>query len=921
MNRGHSWLKSISTWCVGLLGALIYTVAPNAVAASGCPNLQGIGSRVASSIVSASFTSSGGTTTYTFSSVNTNPSNGVPGLIEYCVYTSPFPDSEATTVTGADGTPWVIDATQENKGFFAYLRNNGNPSNIPLDGSTVTIGTATWSGTPPANQIILLHINDSAECTRLYTTSDTCFVFPGNLSQVATIKACKFNDINGDGQQVDPEPFLGQWQIDATGVKLGDGTTGNTSGITDTPPPNGTGTGCTYFTVSPDNLDFNSPSHNPITLAEELQDGWVQTAAYCPDGTTCTVDGDGVVTIAQSLVAGQTYTVYFGNNTAQEESGNVSVIKTAIPTVDWGITKDVDKTQINIPAGGTATFNYTVSVSYDTPLTMTGTIKISNSGAEAFNLVVGDSTTLGGNCTITAPDGVTTGNPLQNVDLPNGDTYLSYSCTFDSVASSSGTNTVTVFLPDGTTVLKSYNQDFTFPTVSVTDTLGGTLGTVSVTDSNPKTFTYSVPFSGDNAGTCTKHDNTATFTASDTGDTGSAGQTVTVCVGADLKVVKTAAASFTRTYNWKIAKSVDKTGVEQTGGTATFKYTVEVDQTGVTDSNGSVSGTITVSNPNDWESVTLTGVTDAVISGPSCSITSGSTTATIPAGGSTTLGYSCTYSGDPGSGTNKATATWDSTAANTPHGSASGQKDFSTGGVPTTKVDQTVTVTDTKVYPDGTTPPAGTTLGTVTGTDAAPFATKSFTYSVTVPVPTSGCVQYDNTATFTSTTVGSTTSGSASQHVTVCNAPATMGYWKNHAANSTSGKPFYSSDCSKLKSSSCSTNGPWTIQFLAQSLGGYSVSTIVLADPIWGAANCSSSTSQGAVGCLAGQLLAAELNVANKACPGNPPISTTIGNANAFLTSIGYSGPSGTYSLTAAQRATAIGYQTTLNSYNNGACF
>jgi hypothetical protein len=189
-------------------------------------------------------------------------------------------------------------------------------------------------------------------------------------------------------------------------------------------------------------------------------------------------------------------------------------------------------------------------------------------------------------------------------------------------------------------------------------------------------------------------------------------------------------------------------------------------------------------------------------------------------------------------------------------------------------------------------------------------------------VPTSGCVLYDNTATFTSNTVGSTTTGSASQQVAVCNAPATMGYWKNHAANSSSGKPFYSSDCSKLKSSSCSTNGPWTIQFLPQLLGTYSVSGILVADPIWGTANCGSSTSQGAAACLAAQLLAAELNIADKACPGKPPISGTITAANNFLISINYVGPSGNYSsMTATQRATAINLQTTLNAYNNGACF
>ena len=76
-----------------------------------------------------------------------------------------------------------------------------------------------------------------------------------------------------------------------------------------------------------------------------------------------------------------------------------------------------------------------------------------------------------------------------------------------------------------------------------------------------------------------------------------------------------------------------------------------------------------------------------------------------------------------------------------------------------------------------------------------------------------------------------------------------------------------------------------------------------------------STTSQDAVGCLAGHLLAAKLNVANMA---NPYIQPVVDEADAFLTSIGYVGPSGTYKLTAAQRAYAISLKNSLDAYNNG---
>jgi hypothetical protein len=79
--------------------------------------------------------------------------------------------------------------------------------------------------------------------------------------------------------------------------------------------------------------------------------------------------------------------------------------------------------------------------------------------------------------------------------------------------------------------------------------------------------------------------------------------------------------------------------------------------------------------------------------------------------------------------------------------------------------------------------------------------------------------------------------------------------------------------------------------------------------------NCSSSSAQGAVGCLAGHLLASKLNVKNGS---DPCINTAIANADLFLKSIGYVGPTGTYKLTAAQRNQAISLKNALDKYNNG---
>src|SRR5207249_9349719 len=87
---------------------------------------------------------------------------------------------------------------------------------------------------------------------------------------------------------------------------------------------------------------------------------------------------------------------------------------------------------------------------------------------------------------------------------------------------------------------------------SVTDSFGGSLGTASFTDASPVSYHYSHTFEGDAAGTCTDHDNVATFVTNSSGASNSASQSVRVCVGRNLTVSKTAAASYTRTYSWSV---------------------------------------------------------------------------------------------------------------------------------------------------------------------------------------------------------------------------------------------------------------------------------------------------------------------------------------------------------------------------------
>lgn len=167
----------------------------------GCPSVKAIGSFLPSNDgLQASFTidSTGTIATYIFTSNDetgeAGATTGVPGLVEFCVYPSVppgLPDSEAAIVSGANGDSWGAGAGNSAEGVFFFKRPNGDPSNVALDGTTQTIGTATWCRPSssicaigaPTTQTILLHINDADECQAIYGGTDTsCFVFPGGTT-------------------------------------------------------------------------------------------------------------------------------------------------------------------------------------------------------------------------------------------------------------------------------------------------------------------------------------------------------------------------------------------------------------------------------------------------------------------------------------------------------------------------------------------------------------------------------------------------------------------------------------------------------------------------------------------------------------------------------------------------------------------
>jgi len=222
-----------------------------------------------------------------------------------------------------------------------------------------------------------------------------------------------------------------------------------------------------------------------------------------------------------------------------------------------------------------------------------------------------------------------------------------------------------------------------------------------------------------------------------------------------LVVTKTANATFDRAYTWKVTKSVDHETVNTASGSeVVLNYGVHADQTGFSDSNWKVAGSITVSNPNDWEDFTGVAVAD---SNPACTVTGGDNV-TIPASGSVTLDYTCSFDAAPGDGSNTATATWDATLLYSDDSTSQGSADY-TFGAPSNLTDQTVTVTDS--FNGG----AATTLGALTATDAVPFASATYDYEHKVLAPVATCGTIHNRV-----SLGSDPLPSAERDVKVCGA-------------------------------------------------------------------------------------------------------------------------------------------------------
>lgn len=465
----------------------------------------------------------------------------------------------------------------------------------------------------------------------------------------------------------------------------------------------------------------------------------------------------------------------------------LQVTKTAVPVSEvgynWEIDKSVAPATWNLFMGDTGTSEYTINVTKTedpeaTNYSVTGVITIHNPALVAANIttVSDDISGVGAAsvvCPQTLPYSLPAGQDLictYSSDLPDG-TLRTNTATVTTTGDVNG--------DDGTAQIDFANvvPTVTNGTISVDDTNNlGDFGPVSV----DTTHKYSRQFvCGDGQGEFADTGNVVGNTATIVGTGISDDASVTVnCY--DIHVSKIADSSFTRTYNWNVEKSVDKTTVEaDPGQTITLNYTVTANVTGSTDSAWSSTGTIAVHNPAPM-AATLNSVADVVTGVGSATVNCGVTFPYALASGAT---LNCTYGPIvlPDGTTRVNTATvvqqnydYDKVLAATSDGTTpySGTANI-VFGAPENLIDEAIDVSDS--------------LQGALGTVSVAQSPKEFKYSRTAMYEgdqACGDHTINNTATIVTNDTRTQDSASASAVITVIcpeGCTLTQGYWKTHS--------------------------------------------------------------------------------------------------------------------------------------------
>jgi hypothetical protein len=510
------------------------------------------------------------------------------------------------------------------------------------------------------------------------------------------------------------------------------------------------------------------------------------------------------------------------NDTATEDTASDSVTvncytlgvtKDATPSFGrnftWTIDKSVSPTSIDMFNGAPGedvawTITPHRSDPIDSGYAVSGTITISNPAPIAADDVsVTDAMTGDIDAAVDCDPATLGDQPTVDVPAASGGSDGQATCTYSSDLpdDSTLTNTATATL-FGLGYTGTASVDFTGVTPTTTnDTATVTDPTVGVDEAASDGVAIVVDGSAscpDDAGT---HDNTATVTPGDGGptDTASASYTVT-CHG--LSVSKDATTTFTRNWDWSVAKSrfIVDTENDGDGDPATLTlapgqtyeatYHVTVSVSGTTDSDWAVAGTITITNdaPIDADDVAVSDVlSDATVAAVDCDpLTAGDqATVDVPANGSAQCTYATGLS-DASARTNTATATlfdldYDSDAV-----------DVSFDHDPTTLEDECVVVSDDNGTPGDTTD--DTVLDTSLCADEAPH---TYEYTTQVgPYETCGAFDFTNVATIVTVNDENDSGETHSSTYTVAveipcpeGCTLTQGYWKTHNDSFRGGAP------------------------------------------------------------------------------------------------------------------------------------
>lgn len=559
-------------------------------------------------------------------------------------------------------------------------------------------------------------------------------------------------------------------------------------------------------------------------------------------------------------------------------------------TFGWTIDKSASPATWDVFQGDSAVSHYTISVVKDTGTDATfmqGIVSVTNGGAVAtdslqivvklylnagkdppvLNSVVVD---VSANPVL---DPLETGTYTYRIIVPSAVPGATYKVTSEiSILNHSGS----LGTPKGPA--PSATADFVTAPTLINDS-------INVDDSNGSTWSfntggsvsYARTFGPADAGT---FNNTATIR-----QTGQADSASVVINRFGLNVSNTAATSFTRTYNWSVAKTANQTALTLTTGQVfPVNYTVTVNA-GFADSAWKTRGTVTVSNPAPIAAV-INAVSDVVSPGIAAGITGPAFPYTLPAGGSLALDYEASLP-DASSRTSAAAAVLQNFTRTADATAPSGTTAFSSSaavsfaGAAISEVNKSVTVNDNF---NG----ASTTLGSLTYGSTLP---RVYTYSKDIgPYAVSGAYAVPNTASVVGT---STVTANWTVKVSVPSTGGTLtqGYWKNHSHSGSANKKY--DDAWDL----IRPNGEYT-PFFTSGKSWYSVMTVPPAGDAYYT--------------LARQYVAAKLNILNGTSTVPAVDAAMTGATNFFNTNK----PGAKLSNTVKNQLTT--WANTLDQYNTG---